>query len=202
MATSMYLLDSNYGWFRIYNTFQKLIKSLFHFTEVQSCAFWTAFYWNNQYSWKSTRVSISSTPVGSGVSLFLLLFLFPPCTAILTSADTDQVASSPWVSTEPSNRKQVRPDTPASMLNVAVKKHWALFWPCQAASAQAPVWGTASGLCISIWSVRVSVCCVFIAFVVGRNCQVCMCWWSSEHYWQGHFSACVCMKVRRAHSPL
>lgn len=38
----------------------------------------------------------------------------------LTSADTDQVVSSQLVSMEPSNRKQVRPDTQTLMLNVAV----------------------------------------------------------------------------------
>lgn len=116
-------------------------------------------------------------------------FPSPVICLILTSADTDQVASSLRVSMEPLNRKQVRPDTPSSMLNVAVKEHRALFWLCQATSAQAWVWGTEGCflslcLCISIWSA--SVLCVFIA--AGRRCQVCMHW---EHFWQGRFSACV-----------
>lgn len=58
---------------------------------------------------------------------------------MLTSSDTDQVASSQWVSMEPSNRKQVKLDTPVWLLNIAVKTHRALFWPCQATSAHAPV---------------------------------------------------------------
>lgn len=47
---------------------------------------------------------------------------FSSVTLTLTSADTDQVASSQWVSMEPSNRKQVRPGAPALMLNVATEK--------------------------------------------------------------------------------
>lgn len=47
---------------------------------------------------------------------------FSSVTLTLTSADTDQVASSQWVSMEPSNRKQVRPGAPALMLNVAAEK--------------------------------------------------------------------------------
>ena len=63
-----------------------------------------------------------------GGSILCLIFhgshvsLSPMCALVLTSADTDQVASSQWVSLEPSNRKQVKPDTPALMLNVAAKK--------------------------------------------------------------------------------
>lgn len=63
--------------------------------------------------------------LSSGSPSPFLSFSYVPLT--LTSADTDQVASSQWVSMEPSNRKQVRPDTPALMLNVAAKKHRALF---------------------------------------------------------------------------
>lgn len=62
----------------------------------------------------------------------------------LTSADTNQVASSLWVSMEPANRKQVRPDRPTLMPNVAVKEHEAVCWPCQATSAQASAWGAES----------------------------------------------------------
>lgn len=52
----------------------------------------------------------------------------PPClpfsrspdnALVLTSADTEQVASSQWLSAQPSNRRQVRPDTPAPVPNVA-----------------------------------------------------------------------------------
>lgn len=43
----------------------------------------------------------------------------PDNALMLTSADTEQVASSQWLSTQPSNRKQVSPDTPAPVLNVA-----------------------------------------------------------------------------------
>lgn len=50
-------------------------------------------------------------------------FYISPVPLTLTSADTDQVASSLWVSMEPANRKQVRPDMPTLVPNVAVKEH-------------------------------------------------------------------------------
>lgn len=48
-------------------------------------------------------------------------FYIPPVPLTLTPADTDQVASSLWVSMEPANRKQVRPGMPTLVPNVAVK---------------------------------------------------------------------------------
>lgn len=58
--------------------------------------------------------------------------VFPPCVSIccsplealaLTPADTDQVARSQWLSTEPLKQEAgKKPDTPTSMLNVAGKK--------------------------------------------------------------------------------
>lgn len=152
---------------------------------------------NNQYSWKWKTVSFSSTVVGvweDMVSLssrspfpFISLSSVP---VILTSADTDQVASSQWVSMEPSNRKQVRPDAPASMLNVAVKKHWALFWPCQATSAQDLVRGAEDHFhlrslfqhlwceCVSIADLGEPVRCIHTGghqSTTDRSTLVCMC---------------------------
>lgn len=124
----------------------------------------------------------------SSRSPFISLFSVPP---ILTPADTDQVASSQWVSMEPSNRKQVRTDAPASMLNVAVKKHWALFWPCQATSAQDLVRGAGEHFCLRSLFQHLWCECVSVADVVGRSCQVYTHRRSSEHYWQGHLGVCV-----------
>ena len=54
--------------------------------------------------------------------IFLPRLCFFSSPLVLTSADTDQVASSLWVSMGPSNRKQVRPGAPAVMLNVAARE--------------------------------------------------------------------------------
>lgn len=43
----------------------------------------------------------------------------PDNALMLTSADTEQVASSQWLSEQPSNRKHVSPDIPAPVPNVA-----------------------------------------------------------------------------------
>lgn len=92
-------------------------------------------------------------------------------------------------------RKQVRPDTSAFMPNVAMRKHRALFWPCQVTSAQARgcflLWVRASG--------EVNLSSVFIADVVGRSCQVDTCWWSSKRYWHGYLGPRLYLKLRRAY---
>lgn len=97
------------------------------------------------------------------------------CALVLTSADTDQVASSQWVSLEPSNRKQVKPDTPALMLNVAAKKaeSFVLRVSSNISSSSGVRRSRSSPSPLSLSVFQVWVCALSpLQTWLGENCQV------------------------------